>query len=329
MNEFSKIDIVHNMDCLEGLRKMPSDFVDCCITSPPYFGLRDYGCEGQIGLEESPTDYINRLTKVFMEVYRVMKPNGTLWVVIGDSYAGSLKGAAKDPENALKYKQGTNKGTLFKNTSYKYRYNKNEQCKNKDLIGIPWMLAFSLRNNGWYLRQDIIWHKRNSMPESVKDRCTKSHEYIFLLSKSQRYYFDSSAISEPCICPPPSKNSSNNTYSHRYGGNKYTSNSEVFYRTKSGNAYQYRKRRNKRDVWSVSVSREKSSHFATFPEQLITPCVLAGCPKEGLILDPFMGSGTTAMVAMKYQRHYVGFELNSDYINIINKKTQVTPYLFV
>jgi len=205
MNEFSKIDIVHNMDCLEGLRKMPSDFVDCCITSPPYFGLRDYGCEGQIGLEESPTDYINRLTKVFMEVYRVMKPDGTLWVVIGDSYAGSLKGAAKDPENALKYKQGTNKGTLFKNTSYKYRYNKNEQCKNKDLIGIPWMLAFSLRNNGWYLRQDIIWHKRNSMPESVKDRCTKSHEYIFLLSKSQRYYFDSSAISEPCICPPRRK----------------------------------------------------------------------------------------------------------------------------
>ncbi len=190
------------MDCLEGLRQMPSDFVDCCVTSPPYFGLRDYGVDGQIGLEESPSEYINRLAGVFTEVFRVLKPTGTLWLVIGDSYAGSMKGAAINPEDAKRYKQGTNKGTLFKNTSYKYRYDKIENCKNKDLIGIPWMLAFALREKGWYLRQDIIWEKLNPMPESVKDRCTKSHEYIFLMSKSPRYYFDNKAISEPSVYPP-------------------------------------------------------------------------------------------------------------------------------
>lgn len=203
MNNFNQIDVTHCMDCLEGLRQMPSDFVDCCVTSPPYFGLRDYGVDGQIGLEESPSEYINRLAEVFMEVFRVLKPTGTLWLVIGDSYAGSMKGAAINPEDAKRYKQGTNKGTLFKNTSYKYRYDKIENCKNKDLIGIPWMLAFALREKGWYLRQDIIWEKLNPMPESVKDRCTKSHEYIFLMSKSPRYYFDNKAISEPSVYPPP------------------------------------------------------------------------------------------------------------------------------
>lgn len=328
MDKFNQIDVTHCMDSLEGLKQMPSDFVDCCVTSPPYYGLRDYGCNGQIGLEESPTDYINRLTEVFMEVYRVLKPDGTLWLVIGDSYAGSMKGAAIDPENAKKYKQETNKGTLFKNTSYKYRYNKNEQCKNKDLIGIPWMMAFALREKGWYLRQDIIWEKLNPMPESVKDRCTKSHEYIFLMSKSPRYYFDNKAISEPSVYPSL-LNKFNTTKAPRYGGRKYTMDGETFNRTKSGNAYNYTGTRNKRDVWRVSVSRERNNHFATFPEQLITPCILAGCPKDGIVLDPFMGSGTTAMVARKYQRHFVGFELNPDYIDIINKKTQVTPYLFV
>lgn len=202
MNNFNQIDVTHCMDCLEGLRQMPSDFVDCCVTSPPYFGLRDYGVDGQIGLEESPSEYINRLAEVFMEVFRVLKPTGTLWLVIGDSYAGSMKGAAINPEDAKRYKQGTNKGTLFKNTSYKYRYDKIENCKNKDLIGIPWMLAFALREKGWYLRQDIIWEKLNPMPESVKDRCTKSHEYIFLMSKSPRYNFDNKAISEPSVYPP-------------------------------------------------------------------------------------------------------------------------------
>ena len=312
------------MDSLEGLKQMPSDFVDCCVTSPPYYGLRDYGVDGQIGLEKSPMDYINRLTEVFMEVFRVLKPDGTLWLVIGDSYAGGNKGAARYPDNAKKWKQGTNKGTVGNCTAYKYV----TDCKDKDLIGIPWMMAFALRERGWYLRQDIIWHKRNPMPESVTDRCTKAHEYIFLMSKNARYYFNKEAISEPASYPPP-LNKLNINKSTRYGGKKYTMNSDIFSRTKSGNAYEYTGKRNKRDVWSVSISREQNAHFATFPEQLITPCILAGCPKDGIVLDPFMGSGTTAMVARKYQRHFVGFELNPDYIDIINKKTQVTPYLFV
>lgn len=312
------------MDSLEGLKQMPSDFVDCCVTSPPYYGLRDYGVDGQIGLEKSPMDYINRLTEVFMEVFRVLKPEGTLWLVIGDSYAGGNKGAARYPDNAKKWKQGTNKGTVGNCTAYKYV----TDCKDKDLIGIPWMMAFALRERGWYLRQDIIWHKRNPMPESVTDRCTKSHEYIFLMSKNARYYFNKDAISEPAAYHPP-LNKLNINKSTRYGGKKYTMNEDIFSRTKSGNAYEYTGKRNKRDVWSVSTSREQNAHFATFPEQLITPCILAGCPKDGIVLDPFMGSGTTAMVARKYQRHFVGFELNPDYIDIINKKTQVTPYLFV
>ncbi len=309
------------MDCLDGLRMMPPDFVDCCITSPPYYGLRDYGIDGQIGLEQSPTDYINRLVEVFAEVFRVLKPEGTLWIVIGDSYAGGNKGAARYPDNAKKWKQGTNKGTVGNRTAYKYA----TDCKDKDLIGIPWMLAFALREKGWYLRQDIIWHKRNPMPESVTDRCTKAHEYIFLMSKSRSYYFDKEAISEPAATKPIVGNCN----THRYVGNKYTKDPNAFFRTKSGNAYDNKGKRNKRDVWTVSTSRESGAHFATFPEQLITPCVLAGCPQDGIILDPFMGSGTTAMVARKYQRHFVGFELNPDYIDIINKKTQVTPYLFV
>lgn len=321
MDKFNQIDITHCTDSLEGLKQMPSDFVDCCVTSPPYYGLRDYGVDGQIGLEKSPMDYINRLTEVFMEVFRVLKPEGTLWLVIGDSYAGGNKGAARYPDNAKKWKQGTNKGTVGNRTAYKYV----TDCKDKDLIGIPWMMAFALRERGWYLRQDIIWHKRNPMPESVTDRCTKAHEYIFLMSKSSTYYFDSEAISEPTTTKPIVVNCTAN----RYGGNKYTKDKDVFFRTKSVNAYDNKGKRNKRDVWSISTSREKGLHFATFPEQLITPCILAGCPKDGIVLDPFMGSGTTAMVARKYQRHFVGFELNPDYIDIINKKTQVTPYLFV
>ena len=288
MNNLSQIDTTHNMDCLDGLRMMPSDFVDCCITSPPYYGLRDYGIDGQIGLEQSPTDYINRLVEVFTEVFRVLNPEGTLWIVIGDSYAGGNKGAARYPDNAKKWKQGTNKGTVGNRTAYKYV----TDCKDKDLIGIPWMLAFALREKGWYLRQDIIWSKKNPMPESVTDRCTKSHEYIFLMSKSRSYYFDKEAISEPAATKPIVGNCN----THRYGGNKYTKDPNAFFRTKSGNAYDNKGKRNKRDVWTVSTSRESGAHFATFPEQLITPCVLAGCPQDGIILDPFMGSGTTAMV---------------------------------
>jgi DNA modification methylase len=182
-----------NMDAIIGLQQIQSDTIDCCITSPPYYGLRDYGCEGQIGLEQTPDEYINRLVDVFREVRRTLKPNGTLWIVIGDSYVGSGKGTATYPESVKNPKQGTNKGMVGA-ASIAAR---TPELKNKDLIGVPWMLAFALRADGWFLRQDIIWHKPNPMPESVRDRCTKAHEYIFLLSKSPRYYFDAEAIAEP------------------------------------------------------------------------------------------------------------------------------------
>jgi DNA modification methylase len=277
-----KENIIYNMDCLEGLKSLPDNCVDCCITSPPYFGLRDYGVAGQIGLEETPEDYVQRLVNVFAEVYRVLKPTGTLWVNIGDSYATW------------------------------------EGIKPKDLLGIPWLLAFELRRAGWYLRQDIIWHKPNAMPESVTDRCTKSHEYIFLLSKTAKYYFDNEAIFEPVAISTIERSKSKKL--PRYGGDKYTATPNKFYLTKSGNMYEPRPSRNKRSVWSVSTKPFKDAHFATFPDTLIVDCIKAGSPENGLILDPFMGSGTTAVVARKLSRNYIGFELNPEYVEISNRR---------
>lgn len=303
--------IIYNKDCLAGLRKLPANSVDCCVTSPPYYGLRDYGNDGQIGLEDTPEEYIARLSEVFDEVRRVLKPAGTLWLNIGDSYAGSGKGAAAYPENAKKYKQGTNRGCV---ASLKISYKYHTLCKKKDLIGIPWMLAFSLRAQGWYLRQDIIWHKPNPMPESVTDRCTKSHEYIFLLSKSPRYYFDSEAIKEPAVTK------GSQPRGERYKGRKYSAEPDKFYRTKSGNAYAYGEKRNKRDVWEVPVRPFSEAHFAVYPEELIQDCIKAGCPEGGIVLDPFMGAGTTGLVAARNGRKYIGFELNAEYISIANKR---------
>lgn len=308
------------MDCLHGLQAIPDDFVDCVVTSPPYFSLRDYGNDDQIGLEKSPEEYIAKLVAVFREVHRVLKPTGTVWLNIGDCYAGGNRGSAEYPENAKKYKQGTNKGSLKRKTAYKYQ----TICKDKDLIGIPWMLAFALRDQvGFYLRQDIIWHKPNPMPESVTDRCTKAHEYIFLLSKSKHYYFDHEAMQEQAVYPKADQQKA-----HRYGGKKYTQDDDKFYRTKSGNAYNYTGKRNKRDVWTVSTKPEKSAHFAAYPKELIEPCVLAGCPEGGVVLDPFMGTGTTAMVARMYGRNFIGFEINASYMDIINNKIQVVPKIF-
>jgi len=192
-NVAMEVNKIYNEDCLTGLKRLPDNCIDCCVTSPPYYGLRDYGCDGQIGLEKSPTEYIDRLTEVFVEVFRVLKPEGTLWLNIGDSYAGSGKGSANYPESVVGTKQGTNRGCVGNRTGYKYI----TDCKDKDLIGIPWMAAFALRDRvGFYLRNDIIWAKPNAMPESVTDRLTKSHEYIFLMSKSRKYYFDHEAIQE-------------------------------------------------------------------------------------------------------------------------------------
>lgn len=341
-------------DCIDRLKDLPDESVNCVVTSPPYYGLRDYGTgtwvggdpdcphrrtskqskytitghaqdelkgnvgdaiyktvcplcgavrvDKQIGLEDTPQEYINRLVKVFRECRRVLTEDGTLWVNIGDTYCG-VGGNGSDHE----YKQ-------------------------KDIIGIPWMLAFALRDDGWYLRQDIIWAKPNPMPESVKDRCTKSHEYVFLLSKSQRYYFDGEAISEPTAEASVKRLSQNvggqiGSYTPSKGNGmikesmpryknleqKGQPTHTMHERRADGLADIEYSRRNKRDVWMIPTQAVKYAHFATFPEKLVEPCVLAGSPKGGVVLDPFCGSGTTGIVCVRNERDFIGIELNPEY----------------
>lgn len=292
--------------------------VDCVVTSPPYFALRDYGVEGQIGLEHSVEEYISRLCDVFREVLRVMKPTATCWVVIGDSYAGSNKGASRYPENAKLYKQGSNRGTLDRAISYKFK----TEAKERDLIGIPWMLAFALRDMGFYLRQDIIWQKPNPMPESVKSRCTKSHEYIFMLTKSARYYIDSEALREPA-------NTGVRKYEYNHRKVKFTVPGQRYVQFRGGN--QSDGYRNKRDVWSVLVKPGYGGHHATFPVKIPYECISLGCPSDGLVIGPFMGTATTAVAAIMLHRHYIGFELNKEYYEIACKRIkaeQAQPLLF-
>lgn len=333
-----------NMDALEALKTLPSESVHCIVTSPPYYGLRDYGVEGQIGLEETPEKYIAKLVEIFREAKRVLKAEGTLWINIGDSYAGSGKGAWKN-KNAQKevYVPDPDSPQIKMKKSF-------EGIKPKDLIGIPWMLAFALRADGWYLRQDIVWAKPNSMPESVRDRCTKSHEYIFLLSKSPKYFFDAEAISEP-IAASSAKRYAQNIAAQkgstravnktnapmkaalpRYGGSKYTElknypDSDKF-RTKSGGIYNPTPRRNKRDVWTVSTKPFKGAHFAVFPPDLVEPCILAGCPEGEIVLDPFAGSGTTGVVALAHNREFVGIEINSEYCELARNRIEVQTKMF-
>lgn len=313
-----ELDKIYNEDCLTGLQRMDDCTVDCVVTSPPYFGLRDYGVEGQIGLEHSVEEYISRLCDVFREVLRVMKPTATCWVVIGDSYAGSNKGAARYPENAKLYKQGSNRGTLDRAISYKIK----TEAKERDLIGIPWMLAFALRDMGFYLRQDIIWHKPNPMPESVKSRCTKSHEYIFMLTKSARYYIDNEALREPA-------NTGVRKYEYNHRKVKFTVPGQRHVQFRGGN--QSDGYRNKRDVWSVLVKPGYGGHHATFPVKIPYECISLGCPPDGLVIDPFMGTATTAVAAIMLHRHYIGFELNKEYYEIACKRIkaeQAQPLLF-
>ena len=290
-------------DCRDIMRKWAAEGVkvQTCVTSPPYFGLRDYGHDGQIGLEQTPEEYIAAMVEVFRCVRDVLADDGTIWVNIGDSYANSGKGRNADGTHQEGGKQGTNKGTivgsLVKTSA--------PQCKPKDLIGIPWMLAFALRADGWYLRQDIIWHKPNPMPESVQDRCTKAHEYIFLLSKSQKYFFDSAAIKEPAKSAPTLRNKAGEGYQADYPkGERFSSGERVW--GADG-------KKNKRSVWEVSLRPYKGAHFATYPPALIEPCILAGSRAGDIVLDPFMGSGTTAAVAIQNNRQYLGCELNPAY----------------
>lgn len=282
-------------DVLEVLKTLPDEIIDCCITSPPYWGLRDYGVDGQIGLERTPEEYVKKMVDVFMEVRRVLKKDATLWLNLGDSYAAGGNGGGTK-------KQDSNRGTI----ALKGKIKKAPPgLKQKDIVGIPWMVAFALRSDGWYLRQDIIWHKPNPMPESVTDRCTKSHEYVFLLSKSPKYYFDHDAIKEKAK-------------QNRWGGKKpiNTENSKGNINGLNRNRDMMPEMRNKRSVWSIPTKPFKEAHFATFPEDLIIPMVKAGCPKDGIVLDPFMGAGTTGLVAKKLGRSYIGIELNPAYIKI-------------
>jgi len=283
-------------DCVETMKDLITKGVkvQTCITSPPYFGLRDYGVDGQIGLEETPQAYVDKMVKVFRCVRDLLSDDGTLWLNLGDSYGSG-----------------------------------------KQLQGIPWRVALALQADGWCLRQDIIWAKPNPMPESVTDRCTKSHEYIFLMSKNPKYYFDHEAIKEPCAESSykrwnqdienqvgsnrvPGKTNGNMKAvgiptKIRFGGNKYGDSDDPKHATKSGNCYVDTGTRNKRSVWTQAVKPYKGAHFATFPPQLIEPCVLAGSRINDIVFDPFMGSGTTAQVAIENGRQYLGCELNPEY----------------
>jgi DNA modification methylase len=266
--------VIHIGDCLEVLKRLPDASVQCVITSPPYYGLRDYGNDGQIGLEQTPEAYIAKMVEVFREVRRVLRDDGTVWLNIGDSYAGSGKGGQSAEKRSAGWQPTyANKGYVP------------PDCKPKDLMGIPWLLALALRADGWYLRQDIIWHKPNVMPEPALDRCVKAHEYLFLLSKSGSYYFDHEAVKESAVD----------------GGGT----------------------RNRRSVWSITTKPFKGAHFAVMPEALVEPCVLAGSRVGDTILDPFTGSGTVAVVAERYGRSFVGAELNPDYAQIAEERIAV------
>ena len=303
------VDLILFGDCKETLKQFPRGSAQMCVTSPPYYGLRDYGGEtDQIGQEDTPEQFVDNLVSVFREVRDVLKDDGTLWVNIGDSYYNYRPGTGGLP------KQTVSKTSQDLPTQCNRRANKLDGLKEKDLIGIPWMLAFALRADGWNLRQDIIWHKPNPMPESVKDRCTKSHEYIFLLSKQRKYYYDNEAIKEPVKQDWGKRDRTTGKYHNPGTG----------LQPHSGLTKSY-ERKNKRDVWSVTNKPYKGAHFACFPPDLIEPCILAGSKKGDIILDPFMGSGTTASVALTHDRHYYGCELHEDYGSLIQKRIRSVP----
>lgn len=327
-----KDNTIEVIDCLDGLSAMPDECVQTCVSSPPYWRLRDYGVKGQIGMENTPTEYIDRLMTVFSEVKRVLKSDGTLWLILGDTY-NAYKGEAGNRSKAGR----TRKHPLL-----------DASLKNKDLIGIPWRVAFALQALGFYLRQDIIWCKPNPMPESVRDRCTKAHEYIFLLSKSEQYYFDHDAIKVPLqesSLRRLSQDISNQEGSSRVpgktngkmravvGGRKVNRMQEggdqtfpqFATRNANGKAWETSDGLcNRRSVWIIGSQPFKEKHFATYPERLVVDCIKAGSRPEDIVLDPFMGAGTTAVVAIKLNRKFIGFELNPDYVGIAARRLAKT-----
>jgi DNA modification methylase len=285
-------------DCRNLLPSLPRATARMCVTSPPYYGLRDYGVAGQLGLEPTPDEYVRNMVEVFRQVRDLLTPDGTLWLNIADSYAGS--GIRGTNPGGRSIKQSTNIGSFLGRTTAAIIP---KHQKKKDLMGIPWMLAFALRADGWYLRQDIIWHKPNPMPESVRDRCTKAHEYLFLLSKSDRYFFNQDAIREDAKWE---RWGNQTVRKQQQGTAKWTGGG-------SKKQLQAMGKKNRRSVWTIPTKPYSGAHFATFPPRLIEPCILAGSKAGDLVLDPFMGSGTTAAVALSLGRTYMGCELNEAY----------------
>lgn len=332
-----------NADVLLGLSQIEDESVNCCVTSPPYWGLRDYGVAGQIGLEATPEAFVAKMVEVFRAVRRVLSNDGTLWLNLGDSYAGCGVIGRKDTtperlaERAAKYKTGTGSGSAVGAHGQRRPAT---VLKAKDLVGIPWMVAFALRADGWYLRQEIIWAKQNPMPESVRDRCTKAHEHIFLLSKSDRYWFDADAIAERQVKGASgSEFHTGKTGTHqmdrasqkpRSAGNKkhkyvdqYEAEEGEQHRTKAGLmrvADAIWEKRNKRSVWTIASQPFAEAHFATFPEALPENCIKAGCPSGGTVLDPFGGAGTTGLVADKLGRNAILIELNPEYAAMAERR---------
>ena len=297
-------------DALTVLRTVPDEAIDCIITSPPYYGLRNYGNQAdQLGLEQSPHDYLDRLLAVFAECYRVLTPTGTLWVNIGDSYAGSGKGGGNTSKLAARQLQAQGKISLPVNYS--------GGIPRKSLMLIPQRLALGLQDDGWIIRNEVIWNKPVCMPESVKDRCTRTHETIWLAVKQSSYFYDADAIREPSSSENKPRRASLKQDPYRIGSGNDSGLDGCI-----GGAY-----RNKRDVWTVNTGNFPDSHFATFPMELIEPMMLAGCPTGGIVLDPFMGAGTTALAAIKHNRQYLGIELHPDYIALANERIQAfDPY---
>ena len=306
--------IIINRDCLLALRDLPDESVNCCVTSPPYYALRDYGMDAQIGREDSPEEYIRRLVLVFREVRRVLTEDGTLWLNIADTYCGTgNKGGYLDPKNP--------KGRNGQSVSLARRAS---ECKQKDMIGIPWLLAFALRADGWYLRSDIIWCKANPMPESCKDRPSRCYEHVFLLTKSKKYYYDALAIAEPIAEGTAARYKGGRSASSKYAeeipgqGKVQKLNSARAAGTITD--ADISPVRNARDVWHINTIPYKGRHCAAYQPKLADRCILAGCPRGGIVLDPFFGSGTTGLAAVKNDRHYIGIELNAEYCELAKER---------
>jgi DNA modification methylase len=312
------VKILHG-DCRDVLKTISDESVHCVVTSPPYFGLRDYGVDGQMGLEPTPDEFVAGMVDVFREVKRVLRDDGTLWLNLGDSYASSTKGSGGQGKSGLR-KDGRDETSRLRSGDISISHQKfiarSLDCglPDKNLIGIPWRVAFALQADGWYLRQDIIWHKPNPMPESVRDRCTKAHEYVFMLSKSPRYFFNTDAISEPALRPEGAGNKT-----HK-GARAYAEGDEKM-RTKVGlTEIGARDTRTKRSVWSIATQPFAEAHFATMAPELADTCIKAGCPENGTVLDPFGGAGTTGLVAARLQRNAILIELNPEYAAMAERR---------